>query len=92
MPMQGMDYDLVINRDVKGMKDAAQRIRNEVIAHMESLIQNMVWEGPDAKQFKHQVWPNEVKKALLTAATTLDTAATTAFNNAKLQREVSEKL
>ncbi|HEX4443164.1 MAG TPA: hypothetical protein VHZ81_06305 [Galbitalea sp.] len=88
MAQMGMDVDLVETAS-KELKARANDI-NTLASQIDSLVNNLltIWEGPDAKTFVDQWWP-EHKKQLLAASSTIEGLGQSAWNNAQEQRNVS---
>ena len=83
----GMNVD-----DVRALGDLLKRKATEVrtlISEVESKVHSTAWEGPDARAFKDQWWP-EHKQHLSTVAEQIDGFGQSALNNAQEQQDISQ--
>jgi uncharacterized protein YukE len=69
------------------LRQAADQL-NSIINELNSRVTSTTWEGPDARQFKGQWWP-EHRQHLSATATALGGFGQSALNNATEQRNVS---
>lgn len=88
MARLGMDADLVESAS-RELKARAGDI-NTIVSELDRLVNGLlsIWDGPDAKTFVQQWWP-EHKKQLVSASTTIEGLGQSAWNNAQEQRNVS---
>lgn len=88
MARMGMDVDLVETAS-RELKQRASDI-NSLVGQIEGTVHHLlsIWDGPDAKTFVEQWWPDH-KKQLLTASSTIEGLGQSAWNNAQEQRNVS---
>jgi hypothetical protein len=88
MARLGMDADLVESAG-RELKTRAGDITN-IVSELDRLVNGLlsIWDGPDAKTFVEQWWP-EHKNQLVKASTTIEGLGQSALNNASEQRNVS---
>lgn len=69
------------------LKRKAQEIRS-LVSEIEGKVHGTGWEGPDARAFKDQWWP-EHKQHLSTVADQVENFGQSALNNAQEQQDAS---
>ncbi|MEM7340500.1 MAG: hypothetical protein AAF467_17720 [Actinomycetota bacterium] len=87
--------------DIDQLRDLANKLENTwageidgLIGRVDTAVQNSannIWLGPDADQFRNQIWP-EHKRALQAARAALAAAGGTARRNADAQENTSRGL
>lgn len=87
--------------DIDKLRDLANRLQNTWGSQIDQLISQIdtqvqasasdVWIGPDADQFRNQIWPQH-KAALKAARQALADAGATAKRNADVQETTSSSV
>lgn len=83
----GMNVD-----EVRALGDLLKRKAGDIralVSEVESKVHSTAWEGPDARAFKDQWWP-EHKQNLNQVAERLEGFGQSAQNNAQEQADVSQ--
>lgn len=83
----GMNVD-----DVRALGDLLKRKAADIralVSEIEGKVHSTAWEGPDARAFKDQWWP-EHKQHLATVADQVDGFGQSALNNAQEQQDISQ--
>lgn len=78
--------------DVRALGDLLKRkaadIRS-IVSEINGKVHSTAWEGPDARAFKDQWWPDHQQK-LATVADQVDGFGQSAINNAQEQQDASQ--
>lgn len=83
----GMNVD-----EVRGLGELLKRKAGDIraiVSEIEGKVHSTPWEGPDARAFKDQWWP-EHKQHLSSVAEQVEGFGQSALNNAQEQADVSQ--
>jgi uncharacterized protein YukE len=84
--------------DVDAVEAASKQLKTRaadvqaLVTSIDKLVHSLpgIWEGPDARTFVNDWWPQH-KKALLTASENIKGLGQSAWNNAQEQRQVGTR-